>query len=156
MTHGRILVFSTLATLVVSTPAGAKPQSPEAVYSVPYDDHTLEQMKHLDEGEAPGPTPAPVKIQKADETSSPAVSSRGSMDSPPTTAGNDEIKPRAAKTYKVYIWQENGDTLWRIAQKVYGDKDKWPLIYNANRDILQDPNKIYPRQVLKIPPLNEE
>ena len=58
------------------------------------------------------------------------------------------------KTYKVWIWQENGDTLWRIAQKVYGDKDKWPLIYEANRDTIQDPNKIYPKQVLKIPPID--
>jgi|GEM_PF-614378 nucleoid-associated protein YgaU len=56
------------------------------------------------------------------------------------------------KHYKVYIWQENGDCLWRIAEKVYGDRSKWPLIYAANRDILHDPNKIYPNQKLIIPP----
>jgi nucleoid-associated protein YgaU len=153
MTRGRILVFSSLTMLFASTPAGSKPKPPEAV---PYDDHALEQMMKQPQDEEAMPPTAPLKIQEPDKTSSPAASSRGSMDSPLTTAGNDEKKPRTRETYKVYIWQENGDTLWRIAQKVYGDKEKWPLIYNANRDILQDPNKIYPRQVLKIPPLNEE
>jgi len=56
------------------------------------------------------------------------------------------------KTYKVWIWQESGDCLWRIAQKVYGDRSKWTLIYAANRDVIKDPNKIYPKQRLKIPP----
>ena len=82
------------------------------------------------------------------------------QDKPPDTAypTRDDPHPIAApppfKKYKVYIWQETGDTLWRIAQKVYGDKDKWPLIYEANRDVLKDPHKIYPKQVLKIPPID--
>lgn len=54
--------------------------------------------------------------------------------------------------YQVRIYQENGDCLWRIAEKVYGDRSKWKLIYLANRDIIRDPNKIYPRMKLKIPP----
>ncbi len=58
----------------------------------------------------------------------------------------------SSSEYKVWIWQENGDCLWRIAQKVYGDKDKWRLIYLANRDILRSPHKIYPKQKLRIPP----
>ena len=77
------------------------------------------------------PTPAPMNIEPALEASH-----------------------EAPKTYKVWIWQDNGDTLWRIAQKVYGDKDKWPLIYQANKDVIKDPNKIYPKQVLKIPPVD--
>ncbi len=56
------------------------------------------------------------------------------------------------KNYKVWIYQENGDCLWRIAQKVYGDKEKWRIIYLANRDVIRDPNKIYPKQRLRIPP----
>ena len=62
------------------------------------------------------------------------------------------VYDRKEGQYRVWIWQETGDTLWRIAQKVYGDKDKWPLIYQANRDKIHDPNKIYPKQVLRIPP----
>src|SRR6185437_9798119 len=58
----------------------------------------------------------------------------------------------APSKYKVWIWQENGDCLWRIAEKVYGDRDKWRLIYLANKDVIKHATKIYPRQVLKIPP----
>ncbi|UCE28430.1 MAG: LysM peptidoglycan-binding domain-containing protein [Candidatus Coatesbacteria bacterium] len=48
-----------------------------------------------------------------------------------------------------------GDCLWMIAGKVYGHPYyyKWPLIYNANRDQIKDPDWIYPDQVFTIPPL---
>ena len=72
---------------------------------------------------------------------------------PQLTGRNRPVKAPLTQ-YNVWIWQENGDTLWRIAEKVYGDRTKWPLIYQANRDKIQDPNKIYPKQVLKIPPLD--
>jgi len=60
--------------------------------------------------------------------------------------------PPAVREYRVWIWQENGDCLWRIAEKVYGDRHKWNIIYLANKDILKSPHKIYPNQKLQIPP----
>jgi nucleoid-associated protein YgaU len=48
---------------------------------------------------------------------------------------------------------KSGDSLSRIAKQEYGDASKWPLIFEANKDILKDPNKIFPGQKLKIPPL---
>jgi nucleoid-associated protein YgaU len=57
-------------------------------------------------------------------------------------------KPR---TYKVWIWQENGDCLWKIAKKFYGDGKKWKIIYEANKNEIDDPKKIYPKQELIIP-----
>lgn len=45
-----------------------------------------------------------------------------------------------------------GDSLSKIAKKHYGDAMKYPLIFEANRPMLSDPNKIYPGQVLRIPP----
>jgi nucleoid-associated protein YgaU len=44
-----------------------------------------------------------------------------------------------------------GDTLSGIALKKYGDGNAYPTIFDANRDKLSDPDKIYPGQVLKIP-----
>jgi nucleoid-associated protein YgaU len=44
-----------------------------------------------------------------------------------------------------------GDTLSKIAQDYYGDANQYPKIFNANRNILSDPDKIQPGQVLKIP-----
>jgi hypothetical protein len=45
-----------------------------------------------------------------------------------------------------------GDTLWDIAQAVYGDATRWPEIYAANTDVVgADPDLIFPGQVLRIP-----
>ena len=46
----------------------------------------------------------------------------------------------------------SGDSLSKIAKKFYGDAGKYPLIFEANRPMLRDPDKIYPGQVLRIPP----
>ncbi len=44
----------------------------------------------------------------------------------------------------------SGDTLSHIARLFYG-KPRWQPIFDANRDQLEDPDKILPGQVLKIP-----
>lgn len=44
-----------------------------------------------------------------------------------------------------------GDTLSHIAQHHYGDASRWPAIFEANRDKLSDPDRIFPGQVLRLP-----
>ena len=44
-----------------------------------------------------------------------------------------------------------GDSLSKIAQRVYGDARKWRKIYEANRDLIKDPDLIYPGQSLRVP-----
>jgi len=46
-----------------------------------------------------------------------------------------------------------GDSLSKIAQHYYGDMMKYPVIFEANKPMLKDPNLIYPGQLLRIPPL---
>ncbi|WP_037586627.1 peptidoglycan-binding protein LysM [Stenoxybacter acetivorans] len=46
-----------------------------------------------------------------------------------------------------------GDTLSAIAKKYYGDANKYMKIFEANKPMLSDPDKIYPGQKLRIPPL---
>ena len=48
---------------------------------------------------------------------------------------------------------QSGDTLSAIAKQFYGDANKYMVIFEANREILKDPNKIYPGQAIRIPPL---
>jgi len=44
-----------------------------------------------------------------------------------------------------------GDSLWRIAQKQYGDSTRWHEIYDMNKDVIgSNPNRIYAGQVLTI------
>ena len=44
-----------------------------------------------------------------------------------------------------------GDTLSSIAQEFLGDADKFRVIFQANRDVLDDPDEIFPGQELRIP-----
>jgi len=44
-----------------------------------------------------------------------------------------------------------GDTLYSLARKYYGDQRRWRDIYEANRSLVSDPNKIYVGQRLIIP-----
>jgi nucleoid-associated protein YgaU len=60
---------------------------------------------------------------------------------PPAGAAAD------AKTYTV----KAGDTLGAIAKAQLGDAGAYMKIFNANKDLLTDPDKIKPGQVLKIP-----
>ena len=46
----------------------------------------------------------------------------------------------------------SGDSLSKIAKQFYGDANAYMDIFNANRDKLNDPNKIFPGQQLVIPP----
>ncbi len=50
---------------------------------------------------------------------------------------------------------QKGDSLSKIAKQFYGDAMKYPIIFEANQPMLKDPNLIYPGQVLRIPPLEE-
>jgi len=47
----------------------------------------------------------------------------------------------------------SGDNLSKIAKKFYGDANKYPVIFEANKPMLTHPDKIYPGQMLRIPPL---
>jgi len=46
---------------------------------------------------------------------------------------------------------EKGDYLSKISKAMYGDAMKYPIIFEANKPMLTDPDKIYPGQVLRIP-----
>ena len=45
-----------------------------------------------------------------------------------------------------------GDSLSKIAKSLYGDANAYMKIFEANKPMLTDPNKIYPGQQLRIPP----
>ena len=52
--------------------------------------------------------------------------------------------------FAVYTVQ-TGDSLSSIAQDFYGDPDRFRTIFQANRNVLEDPDEIFPGQELRIP-----
>ena len=58
---------------------------------------------------------------------------------------------KAGRTYTV----KSGDTLWAIATEMYGSGGKYMKIFEANTNILENPDRIKPGQVLVIPDLEE-
>lgn len=60
---------------------------------------------------------------------------------------DDKTNNPYTQTYVV----QPGDSLSKIAQKYYGDPALYTKIFEANRDLLKDPNKISPGQKLRIP-----
>ena len=81
----------------------------------------------------PEPEPSPV-VQVAPVTPPPVV---------------EEVEPAEPeiKTYEI----QAGDSLSKIAKKFYGQANDWNKIYEANKDVIKDPNVIYPGQEIVIP-----
>ncbi len=78
----------------------------------------------------------------ADKPEEPVVA-----DKPATT----EPAEPAATTSDTSSYEVNqGDHLWGISDKSYGNPYKWPLIYKANSDKIKDADLIYPGQVFDI------
>jgi len=66
----------------------------------------------------------------------------------------DNLEVSSPEPEAVYYTVVSGDTLSKIAKNHYGDAMKYPAIFDANKPMLTDPDKIYPGQVLRIPPLS--
>ena len=80
----------------------------------------------------------------ADDKSKPDFSDvkSGSSSTAPSPA-----QPATEETYVVVA----GDSLSKIAKRLYGDANKWRQIYEANKDLIKNPDLIHPGQKLKIP-----
>jgi nucleoid-associated protein YgaU len=66
---------------------------------------------------------------------------------------DDQITVAKPEPEAVFYTVKKGDSLSKIAKAQYGDAMKYPVIFEANRPMLKDPDKIYPGQNLRIPPL---
>ncbi|MFM7513380.1 MAG: peptidoglycan-binding protein LysM [Cyanobium sp.] len=58
---------------------------------------------------------------------------------------------RPAGNESTFILVEKGDTLWGIAERAYGNGARYTEIFAANREVIEDPDLIFPGQKLRIP-----
>lgn len=91
------------------------------------------------------PKPKPVEVAPAVEIAEEPelMGNRGFI----TQSETPEISEPQLVQYKV----EKGDTLQKISKKFYGTTKKWAKIYEANKDTLKGPDRVYPGQVISIP-----
>jgi len=64
---------------------------------------------------------------------------------------DDRVVVEAPEPEAQFYTVVSGDSLSKIAKKYYGNAMKYPTIFDANKPMLSDPDKIYPGQVLRIP-----
>lgn len=65
---------------------------------------------------------------------------------------DDRLETKKAEPESQMYTVVAGDSLSKIAKKFYGNAAKYNAIFEANKPMLKDPDKIYPGQVLRIPP----
>jgi LysM repeat protein len=64
---------------------------------------------------------------------------------------DDQLKVATPEPEAVFYEVKSGDNLSKIAKHFYGDANKYPQIFEANKPMLEHPDKIYPGQRLRIP-----
>ena len=97
------------------------------------------------ESEASGPAPdQPVAADKKEEvTTAAAVAAEQSAKS---------IDPNQPHTGKIII--QPGNNLWKLSRVIYGRGKSFTVIYQANKEQIRNPGRIYPGQIFAIPNAN--
>ena len=62
--------------------------------------------------------------------------------------------PAEVAAEPVFYTIQSGDSLWKLASAHYGDGNKWQALFEANREVIKDPDKIYPGQQIRVPTLD--
>ncbi len=124
------------------------------------DDDPADKIKQHVEESNPGVDPFDVEYDNGKVTLSGQASSREAYEKAILMAGNvkgvTEVsaenlsapEPEAKVEYYVI---ESGDTLSKIAKTYYGNAMDYPKIFEANREVIKDPDLIYPGQKIRIP-----
>jgi nucleoid-associated protein YgaU len=67
---------------------------------------------------------------------------------------DEQLTAPPAEEVTEFYTVRSGDTLSKIAKQFYGDAGKYPGIFEANKEVIKDPNLIYPVQMIRIPKIS--
>ena len=102
--------------------------------------------------------PAPAATEPSPPTEAapaaepaPDVASAPELPAPPASDGVGEVLAPKLQSVDSAVIIRRGDTLWRISRRVYGRGVRYSTIYLANQTQIEDPDRIWPGQVFKVP-----
>lgn len=101
-------------------------------------------------GQAPA-AEAPAAGEAETDIASAPAEENADLPGPPPAEGVQEVLGPKLKSVGSAVIIRRGDTLWRISRRVYGRGVRYSTIYLANQDQIQDPDRIWPGQVFKVP-----
>ncbi|MBB6470007.1 nucleoid-associated protein YgaU [Aminobacter lissarensis] len=107
-------------------------------------------------GEVPA---APSSTAPAAEASAQAAAPAATADKPAEVAASPAAPETTAPKLEAVdgaVIIRRGDSLWRISRRVYGHGVRYSNIYLANQDQIQDPDRIWPGQVFRVPEKSKE
>jgi nucleoid-associated protein YgaU len=119
-----------------------------------------QKVKDYIEAENPGIKNLDVKVEDGIATLSGEAESAVAQEKAVLMAGNiqgigevrfDDLTAPAATEKVEYYVIKSGDTLSGIAAKYYGKGSQYPRIFAANREVIKNPDLIYPGQKIRIP-----
>ncbi len=123
-------------------------------------DDAAEKIQQDIEKNNPGLSDLGVEYQNGVVTLSGKAESADAMEKAVLMAGNvqgvhavnaDTVAAPAQTISIEYYTIVKGDTLSGIAKRFYGNAMDYPLIFEANREVIKDPDLIYPGQKIRIP-----
>ena len=95
---------------------------------------------------------SPLKFEKAKNIAPQETTAQPQAES--VTEGNrgyvNQSETLPAGNFEKYVVQKN-DTLQKISMKFFNTTKKWTKIYDANKDTMKTPNKLYPGKTINIP-----
>ena len=124
------------------------------------DDDPSEKMKEYIEEENPGVENLEIEVVDEVAILKGTASSAEAMEKAVLMAGNVKgikevsvaglASPEQTEEVEFYTI-EKGNTLWGIAKKFYGNGSKYTQIFEANKEVIKDPDRIFPGQKIRIP-----
>jgi len=87
---------------------------------------------------------------ESSEAKEKAVLMAGNMKGVGSVNGDSLEAPQPVAEPEYYVIK-SGDTLWKVAEEFLGNGSKYPEIFEANREVIEDPDKIFVGQKIRIP-----
>lgn len=117
------------------------------------------ELKQHIEKNNPGVSQLDVKVENEVATLSGSASDQAAFEKAVLIAGNVEGVGKvvagelsgAGGSSSEFVLVQDGDTLWGIAERSYGSGARYTEIFEANREVIEDPDLIFPGQKLRIP-----